>query len=77
MTPVEPRVAIFALNYPRVNFSTSDVEDWFAKGLEIHFFTNEFEVDLLNEKFSIAITLGPKSIFKKIDKLKVPILSLE
>lgn len=77
MTPVEPRVAIFALNYPQINFNTSSAESWFAKGFEIHFFTNDFNPELLSDKFSIIITLGPKSIFKNINSLNIPVLSLE
>lgn len=77
MTPIVPRIAVFSLQ-KESTFVTSDSYRWLAKGFEIHFFnTPNIKSAVSLGRFSVAVFLGPKIIWNKVNTGQTPKLFLE
>lgn len=77
MTPIVPRIAIFCYEPIDTSINTTEVGYWLADKFEIHLFTSDVDPSfLINERFSVVVIIGNKTLFKQACTSTLPILYL-
>lgn len=78
MTPIVPRVAVFYPHPISLDYKTSDIESWHAKGFEICSFSHDIlSNELVNGRYNLLVYIGVASRWLQSQNNTIPKLFVD